>query len=87
VHAIWAYREVTPSKVKPLSEPNFIPDEGSQPSGSVQRVSECQSVVFCWGRHLLKAGGSQNLSLHLFTQLALEPRAFRAFCGEPSAGP
>jgi hypothetical protein len=38
--------KVTPSKVKPLSKPSFIPDDGSQPSGSMQRVSECRSVVF-----------------------------------------
>jgi len=41
-----------------------------------------------WSRRPPSAGGGQNISLHsvLFTQLALKRRAFRAFCGEPSAG-
>jgi hypothetical protein len=32
MHAIWPIGKVTPLKVKPLSKPNLIPDEGAQPS-------------------------------------------------------
>ncbi len=81
-------RKVIPSKLEPLSKPNFTPDDGSQPSGSMQRVSECQSVVFCEAAaRLRRAAAKTSLYSALFTQLALERRAFRAFCGEPSAGP
>jgi hypothetical protein len=52
--------KVTLSQVKPLSKPNFIPDDGSQPSGSMQRVSECQSVVFCGAAARLRRAAAKT---------------------------
>ncbi len=60
--------KVNPSEVKPLSMPNLTPDDGSQPSGSVQRVPECQSVVFCGAAaRLWRAAAKTSLFIQYYS--------------------